>query len=47
MKMSNYEDGFQDGIRHNKDELLMWADTFEDSEDYQKFYELLIERLEA
>ena len=44
--MSNYEEGFQDGIRHHKDELLMWADTFEDFEDYQHFYELLIEKLE-
>lgn len=45
--MNNYDEGFQDGIRHYKDNLLEWADTFEDSEDYQKFYELLIERLEA
>ena len=45
--MSNYEEGFQDGIRHCKEQLLEWADTFEDSEDYQKFYELLIEKLEA
>jgi len=44
--MSNYEDGFEDGIRHYKDQLLEWADTYEDAEDYQDFYEKLIEKLE-
>jgi len=46
--MSNYEDGFAEGIRYYKDELLEWAETytFEDYENYQKFYELLIEKLE-
>lgn len=44
--MSNYEDGFEDGIRHYKDALLEWADTYEDAEDYQQFYEKLIEKLE-
>ena len=44
--MSNYEEGFQDGIRHFKDGLLEWADTYEDAENYQEFYEKLIEKLE-
>jgi hypothetical protein len=46
--MSNYEDGFADGIRHYKDQLLEWADTYEDedAEGYQKFWEKLIEKLE-
>lgn len=46
--MSNYEDGFADGIRHYKDLLLEWADTYEDAdeENYRKFWEKLIEKLE-
>jgi len=44
--MSNYEEGFSDGIRHFRDQLLEWADTYEDAEDYQLFYEKLIEKLE-
>lgn len=44
--MSHYEDGFADGIRHYKDQLLEWADTYEDAENYQQFYEKLIEKLE-
>jgi hypothetical protein len=44
--MSNYEEGFQDGIRHFRDSLLEWADTYEDAENYQEFYEKLIEKLE-
>ena len=44
--MSHYEDGFADGIRHCKDQLLEWADTYEDAENYQQFYEKLIEKLE-
>jgi hypothetical protein len=45
-EMSNYEEGFQDGIRFFKDQLLEWADTYEDAEDYVVFYEKLIEKLE-
>jgi len=45
-EMSNYEEGFQDGIRFFKDQLLEWADTYEDAEEYQDFYEKLIEKLE-
>jgi len=45
-EMSNYEEGFQDGIRFFKDQLLEWADTYEDAENYQEFYEKLIEKLE-
>ena len=45
-EMSNYEEGFQDGIRHFKDQLLEWADTYEDAEDYVVFYEKIIEKLE-
>jgi hypothetical protein len=44
--MSNYEEGFSDGIRHFRDQLLEWADTYEDAENYQLFYEKLIEKLE-
>jgi len=44
--MSAYEDGFADGIQYYKDFLLEWADTYEDTENYQKFYEKLIEKLE-
>jgi hypothetical protein len=48
-EMSNYEEGFQDGIRHFKDVLLEWADTFEgdsNGDGYTLFYEKLIEKLE-
>jgi hypothetical protein len=45
-KMSNYDEGFQDGISFFKDQLLEWADTYEDAENYQLFYEKLIEKLE-
>lgn len=46
--VSNYEDGFADGIRHIKDELLEWADTYEDydPELLVQFYHKLIEKLE-
>jgi hypothetical protein len=46
--MSNYEDGFADGIRHCKDELLEWADTYEDydAELLVQLYHKLIEKLE-
>jgi hypothetical protein len=44
--MSNYDEGFQDGISFFKDQLLEWADTYEDAEDYVVFYEKLIEKLE-
>jgi len=47
--MSNYEDGFEDGIRHYKDVLLEWADTFEgdpNEDNWALFYEKLIEKLE-
>jgi len=45
-EMSNYEEGFQDGIRFFKDQLLEWADTYEDTENYSVFYEKIIEKLE-
>lgn len=47
--MSNYEDGFADGIRACKDDLLEWADTFEgdpNGDNFTLFYEKLIELLE-
>jgi hypothetical protein len=47
--MSSYEEGFIDGIRKAKDDLLEWADTFEgdqNEDNYALFYEKLIELLE-
>jgi hypothetical protein len=47
--MSSYEEGFVDGIRKAKDDLLEWADTFEgdpNEDGYNLFYEKLIELLE-
>lgn len=47
--MSNYEDGFADGIRACKDDLLEWADAFETDpnvDNFTLFYEKLIELLE-
>jgi len=48
-KMSNYEEGFTDGIRFFKDQLLEWADTFEgdqNEDNYALLHEKLIEKLE-
>ncbi len=47
--MSNYEEGFTDGIRFFKDQLLEWADTFEgdqNEDNYALLHEKLIEKLE-
>jgi hypothetical protein len=47
--MSNYEEGYRDGYRQAKDDLLEWADTFEgdpNDDGYSLFYEKLIELLE-
>jgi hypothetical protein len=46
--MSSYEEGFADGIRKAKDDILEWADTYEDhdTEMLVMFYDKLIEILE-
>jgi hypothetical protein len=47
--MSAYEEGFADGMRKAKDDLLEWADTFEgdpNEDGYVLFYEKIIELLE-
>ena len=46
--MTNYESGFEDGIRHAYDALLEWVDTYEGDpheDNFQKFYEKLVEKL--
>lgn len=46
--MAKYEDGFEDGYKKAKEDLLEWADTFESVEDevMALFYDKLIELLE-
>ena len=49
MNKDAYEEGFADGIRACKDDLLEWADTFEgdqNGDNFSLFYEKLIELLE-
>jgi len=44
--MSSYEDGYADGYGMAKEDILLWADTYEDADNYLLFYQKLIELLE-